>query len=85
MQSDSDVADYTQRIAQSWKVGSKRPRNGPLPLRLHSKIAKCLIQAGYGLEGALPDVTAFDITVQTTSTHISEAAIMKGAWPKEST
>jgi uncharacterized protein len=41
MQSDSDVADYTQRLAQARKM---------------------FIQVGYGLEGALPDATAFDIT-----------------------
>ena len=28
MQSDSDVADYTQRVAQTWGVGQNEPRNG---------------------------------------------------------
>src|SRR5437763_1957815 len=28
MQSDSDIADYTQRVAQSWGVGQKDRRNG---------------------------------------------------------
>src|SRR5438067_11717823 len=28
MQSDSDVADYTQRVAQAWGVGQKERRNG---------------------------------------------------------
>src|SRR5687767_10849718 len=28
MQSDSDVADYTQRLAQSWGVGTKEKNNG---------------------------------------------------------
>src|SRR5437899_12225035 len=28
MQNDSDLADYTQRVAQSWGVGQKNSRNG---------------------------------------------------------
>src|ERR1044071_3961453 len=28
MQTDSDVADYTQRVAQAWGVGQKERRNG---------------------------------------------------------
>src|SRR5205085_2965069 len=28
MQSDSDVADYAQRVAEAWGVGSKAQRNG---------------------------------------------------------
>src|SRR6266567_4896198 len=28
MQSDSDVADYTQRVAQAWGVGQKKRSNG---------------------------------------------------------
>src|SRR5882762_11742097 len=28
MQSDSDIADYTQRVAESWKVGQAEKPNG---------------------------------------------------------
>ncbi len=61
MESDSDVADYTQRVAQSWKVGQQDRRNGAV-LFVFKQDRKMYIQVGYGLEGALPDVTAFDIT-----------------------
>ena len=61
MQSDSDIADYTQRIAESWKVGQADKRNGAV-LFAFVDDRKMFIQVGYGLEGALPDVTAFDIT-----------------------
>jgi uncharacterized protein len=61
MQSDSDVADYTRRIAESWKVGQAEKRNGTV-LFVFLDDRKMFIQVGYGLEGALPDVTAFDIT-----------------------
>jgi uncharacterized protein len=61
MQTDSDIADYTQRIAQSWGVGQKDRRNGAV-LFVFVQDRKMFIQVGYGLEGALPDITAFDIT-----------------------
>ena len=61
MQSDSDIADYTQRVAQAWGVGQKDRRNGVV-LFVFTQDRKMFIQVGYGLEGALPDATAFDIT-----------------------
>jgi uncharacterized protein len=61
MQSDSDVADYTQRVAQAWGVGQKNRRNGVV-LFVFTADRQMFIQVGYGLEGALPDITAFDIT-----------------------
>src|SRR5213596_1296866 len=61
MQSDSSIEDYTQRVAQSWGVGQKDKRNGVV-LFVFIEDRKMFIQVGYGLEGALPDVTAFDIT-----------------------
>src|SRR5262249_42309306 len=61
MQSDSDIADYTQRVAQAWGVGQKERRNGVV-LFVFIQGRKMFIQVGYGLEGALPDITAFDIT-----------------------
>jgi uncharacterized protein len=61
MQSESDIADYTQRVAQAWGVGQKDRRNGVV-LFVFVQDRKIFIQVGYGLEGALPDITAFDIT-----------------------
>jgi len=61
MESDSSIEDYTQRVAQSWNVGTKDRRNGTV-LFVFIDDRKMYIQVGYGLEGALPDATAFDIT-----------------------
>ena len=61
MQSESDIADYTQRVAQAWGVGQKERRNGVV-FFVFIQDRKMFIQVGYGLEGALPDATAFDIT-----------------------
>jgi uncharacterized protein len=68
MQSDSEVADYTQRVAQAWSVGQKEQRNGVV-LFVFTQDRKMFIQVGYGLEGALPDLTAFDITEYRIKPH----------------
>src|SRR5262245_50062748 len=68
MQSDSDIADYTQRVAQAWGVGQKERRNGVV-LFVFVQDRKMFIQVGYGLEGALPDITAFDITEYKIKPH----------------
>jgi uncharacterized protein len=61
MESDSSIDDYTRRVAQAWGVGQSGQRNGVV-LFVFLDDRKMFIQVGYGLEGALPDVTAFDIT-----------------------
>jgi uncharacterized protein len=68
MQSDDDVAAYTQRVAESWGVGQKDKRNGVV-LFVFAQDRKMYIQVGYGLEGALPDLTAFDITEYRVKPH----------------
>lgn len=68
MQSDSEIADYTQRVAQAWNVGQKEQRNGVV-LFVFTQDRKMFIQVGYGLEGALPDLTAFDITEYRIKPH----------------
>ena len=52
MQSESSIADYTQRIAQTWGVGQKGNNNGAV-LFVFVDDHQMFIQTGYGLEGAL--------------------------------
>ena len=68
MQSDSDVADYTQRVAQSWRVGQARTNNGAV-LFVFVNDRKMYLQVGYGLEGAITDITAKDITEYRIKPH----------------
>jgi uncharacterized protein len=70
MESDSSIEDYAQRIAQAWGVGQKSQSggNGVLVL-VFIEDRKISIQVGYGLEGALPDVTAFDIRSRHMNPH----------------
>jgi uncharacterized protein len=63
MQTDSDIADYTVRVAQAWRVGNKAHSNGVV-LFVFVQDRKAFIQVGYGLEGALPDATCKQIVDQ---------------------
>jgi uncharacterized protein len=60
MQSDSDIADYVRRFVSAWNIGQKGRRNGVV-LAVFVDDHKLTIQTNYGLEGALPDATCFDI------------------------
>jgi uncharacterized protein len=60
LETNSSVQDYTFRIAESWKVGQAKRDNGAV-LFVFTEPRKMFIQVGYGLEGALPDITAKQI------------------------
>jgi uncharacterized protein len=68
METDSSMEDFTQRVAQAWGVGKKDRKNGAV-LFVFIEDRKMYIQVGYGLEGTLPDVTAFDITERHIKPH----------------
>jgi uncharacterized protein len=70
METDSSIEDYAQRIAQSWGVGQKTQSGGNgVVVLVFIQDRKIAIQVGYGLEGALPDVTAFDIRSRHMNPH----------------
>jgi uncharacterized protein len=70
MQSDSSIEDYAQRIAQAWGVGQKSKSGGNgVVLLVFIDDRKMSLQVGYGLEGTLPDVTAFDIRSRHINPH----------------
>ena len=63
MQSDSEIADFTFRVAQSWHVGQKGKNNGAV-LFVFIQDRTMFIQVNYGLEGSLPDATCKEIIDQ---------------------
>ena len=77
MQSESSVADYTQRIAKTWGVGQKGRNNGAV-LFVFIENRQMFIQTGYGLEGALPDATCWDITHNVIAPHFKQGDFMGG-------
>ena len=56
MPSDTSVEDYCQNVFRAWNPGQKDKNNGAI-LFVFLQDRKMRIQTGYGLEGALPDIT----------------------------
>lgn len=59
-----DIAQYSIRVAEAWKLGRAKPDDGVLVLLAKDDHAT-RIEVGYGLEGALPDATANRIIDET--------------------
>lgn len=57
---DYDIADYAVALGRSWGIGNKEFNNGILIL-VAKNDRKLWIATGYGMEGALPDITAKSI------------------------
>jgi uncharacterized protein len=68
MESDSEIFDYTYRVKEQWGVGQKGKNNGAV-LFVFVQDRKMYLHTNYGLEGALPDATAFDITEHVIKPH----------------
>ena len=60
MPSQSSIEDFTQRTFQVWQVGQKGRNNGAV-FFVFVDDHRMRIQPGYGLEGALPDITCNEI------------------------
>jgi len=60
LQTEDSLDDYCYRVFQAWGVGQKKLSNGA-SLFLFVQDHKMRIQTGYGLEGALPDITCVRI------------------------
>ncbi len=71
MQTDSSIEDYTVRVARAWGVGTKEKNNGVV-LFIFTGEHKMFIQTGYGLEGALPDVTCKRIIEDEIAPHFKQ-------------
>jgi uncharacterized protein len=54
---DADIGDYALKILRTWGIGDKKNNNG-IVILADIKDRKVYIAVGYGLEGAIPDVTA---------------------------
>ena len=71
MQSDSSVDDYAVRVARAWGVGQKANNNGAV-LFVFVQDHKMFIATGYGLEGALPDITCKRIVEDEIAPHFKQ-------------
>lgn len=57
---DYDIAEYATALGRKWGVGQKDKNNG-LVFLIAKEDRKIFIAPGYGLEGAIPDITAKQI------------------------
>ena len=59
-----DILDYTQRLGEKWGIGQRQLNNGILILvkpKTADSGGEIAIVQGYGLEGAIPDITCAQI------------------------
>ena len=54
------IEEYANKLFREWGIGNKKSRNGVL-LLIAIQDKKMRIEVGYGLEGAIPDVTSINI------------------------
>lgn len=54
---DRPIEDYATKLFREWGIGNKKTNNGVL-LLVAIEDRKIRIETGYGLEGAIPDITA---------------------------
>ena len=71
------LEDFTQRTAAAWKVGQKGRDNGVV-LFIFVQQHEVRIEVGYGLEGALPDITARRIIANEIVPAFKKRAFVTG-------
>ncbi len=74
---DQSIEDVAVATFRSWGIGDKKNNNGVLVL-VAIKERKVKIEVGYGLEGAIPDVTAKDIIETTIVPSFKKGDYFKG-------
>jgi uncharacterized protein len=76
-----DKNDFAQRLGQKWGVGQKGKDNGAVILvkpKYATEKGEATIQAGYGLEGALPDALCDRIVENEMIPDFREGNYFKG-------
>jgi len=74
---DRDIADYAVALGRAWGIGNKEFNNGIL-LLVAKDDRKIWIATGYGLEGALPDITAKSIIDNEIKPNFKESDFYRG-------
>ncbi len=74
---DMPIEDVAVKTFRSWGIGNKKTNNGIL-LLISSGDRKVKIEVGYGLEGAIPDVTAKDIINNSITPNFKKQQYYKG-------
>ncbi len=72
-----DISDYAVKLYNSWGIGSKKNNNGAL-IFIALDDHKAWITTGYGLEGALPDITARHIIADDMTPFFKQGKYFEG-------
>ena len=72
-----DVADYANKLFRDWKIGNTKTNNGVLILVAVAE-HKIRIEVGYGLEGAIPDITASSIIDNDLTPNFKQGNYFRG-------
>ena len=71
------IEEYATKLFRSWGIGNKKTNNGIL-LLVAIQDKKIRIEVGYGLEGAIPDITANSIIDNDIKPAFREGAYYEG-------
>lgn len=74
---NEDIVDYGVRVMEEWKLGRKNIDDGVL-LIISVNDRKMRLEVGYGLEGAIPDVTASKILNEYLAPHFKNQNYYQG-------
>lgn len=74
---DYDIDDYALKILREWGVGNKKTNNGIVILAAIND-RKVKIEVGYGMEGAIPDITAKQIIENSISPNFRQSNYYRG-------
>lgn len=66
-----DISEYTRQLAEKWGVGQEKTDNGAA-LFVFRDDRKMYLQVGYGLEGAIPDITAQQIITNEITPYFKQ-------------
>jgi uncharacterized protein len=72
-----DIAQYSIRVVDAWKLGREKEDDGVL-LVIAKQDRKIRIEVGYGIEGAIPDLYAKRIIRETISPNFRKGNIYGG-------
>lgn len=72
-----DIQEYATKLFREWGIGNKKNNNGVLILAALGD-RKLRIEVGYGLEGAIPDITAGSIIRNTISPAFKQGRFYDG-------
>lgn len=74
---DYDIGDVATKLGRAWGVGNKKNDNGVV-LLVAKDDRKLFIAPGYGLEGAIPDITAKHIIEEQILPNFREKDFYRG-------